>query len=98
MHNRWANKGFIDKEIILGVRPEDVIMSLTKVDDCISTKVYVVEGTGSYNIIDVVLKKEEKLRVRTQSTVEPAVNDLVYLNFDMDRITVFDPESEDSIM
>lgn len=93
-----TDKSFIDKEVILGVRPEDVIMSLAKKDDCIDTKVYVVEATGSYNIIDVTLNKDERLRVRTPSTVEPAVNEKVYLNFDMDRITIFDPETENSIM
>jgi len=92
------DKGFIDKEIILGVRPEDVILSLSRKEGYIDTSVYVVEATGSYNIIDVILSRKEKLRVRTSSAVEPAVNERVYLNFDMDRITIFDPGTENSIM
>jgi multiple sugar transport system ATP-binding protein len=92
-----TSKGFLDKEVILGVRPEDVVMSLTEKADYVTTKVYVIEATGSYNIIDVVLDSSEKIRVRTLSTVAPDINDKVYLNFDMDRVSVFDPGTEESI-
>ncbi len=92
-----TEKGYIDKEVILGVRPEDVLMSLAEKQDYITSKVYVLESTGSYNIIDVVLDSSEKIRVRTLSTVNPAVNQKVFLNFDMDRATIFDPETEEAI-
>ena len=85
------------KATLPGVRPEDVIMSLGKKQDFITSKVYVLESTGSYNIIDVVLDSLEKIRVRTLSTVNPIVNENVFLNFDMDRVTMFDPETEEAI-
>jgi multiple sugar transport system ATP-binding protein len=86
-----------NKKLVLGVRPEDVSFSLKKDDTTLAVQVYVIEETGSYNIIDVSLGKE-KIKVRTLPTVQPKIGDTAYIGIDMDRISIFNKETENSIM
>ena len=73
------------KELVLGVRPEDVSFSSKKEKDLLAVKVYVSEETGSYNIIDVNLGSQ-KVKVRTLPTVKPDIGDLAYIGLDMKRV------------
>jgi multiple sugar transport system ATP-binding protein len=85
------------RELVLGIRPENVLFSLTPQTDHIPTEVFAIEKTGSYNIIDVKLGSE-LIRVRTGSKVVPHITDKAYIGFDMDGVTLFDRENENSIM
>jgi multiple sugar transport system ATP-binding protein len=87
----------VDRELVLGIRPENVLLSLTPKPDYIQTEVFAIEKTGSYNIIDVKLGNE-LLRVRTGSTMVPRIKDTAFIGFDMDGVTLFDRENENSIM
>jgi multiple sugar transport system ATP-binding protein len=87
----------VERELVLGVRPENVLFSQTRRQDFIQTEVFAIEKTGSYNIIDVKLG-DELIRVRTGSTVIPKIKDRVFIGFDMDGIALFDRETENSIM
>jgi multiple sugar transport system ATP-binding protein len=80
------------KELVLGVRPEDVTFSSTKKDGYLPGKVYVVEEMGSYNIIDVQLGGET-IKVRTPPTVKPEVGAPAFVRFDLQRISLFDRET-----
>jgi multiple sugar transport system ATP-binding protein len=86
-----------NRELVLGIRPENVLFSLTRQSNHIQTEVFAIEKTGSYNIIDVKLGSE-LMRVRTSPSIVPRVKDMVYIGFDMDGIALFDRESESSIM
>jgi multiple sugar transport system ATP-binding protein len=86
-----------NKDLVLGVRPENVLFSLRREEDYVITEVFAIEKTGSYNIIDIKLGSE-LIRVRTQPTVVPKVKQNVYIGFDMQAITLFDSENENSIM
>jgi multiple sugar transport system ATP-binding protein len=86
-----------NRELVLGIRPENVLFSLTQKTDYIRTEVFAIEKTGSYNIIDIKLGKE-LIRVRTGSSLVPRMKDTVYIGFDMDGITLFDRDTEKSIM
>ena len=90
-------KNYLNQELILGVRPEDIIFSLESKPHYIKTSVFMIEVTGSYNIIDVNLGGIESLKVRSLSTIEPRIGDEVYINFDTDRITFFDKETKNAI-
>jgi multiple sugar transport system ATP-binding protein len=90
-------KNYLNKELILGVRPEDIMFSLESKPSYIKIEVYLIESTGSYNIIDVKLEGMESIRVRTISTIEPRIGDNAYINFDYDRISFFDKETENAI-
>jgi multiple sugar transport system ATP-binding protein len=86
-----------NRGLVLGIRPENVLLSLTRQADYIQTEVFAIEKTGSYNIIDVKLG-EELIRVRTGSSLVPRIKERVYIGFDMDGITLFDRGTEKSIM
>jgi multiple sugar transport system ATP-binding protein len=90
------NAGKSEAELVLGVRPENVLFSQKKQQDFIKTEVFAIEKTGSYNIVDVKLGKE-LLRIRTGPTVVPKVKDDVYIGFDMELVDIFDRETENSI-
>ena len=77
--------------------PEDVLFSLEPKPSYIKTEVYIIEVTGSYNIIDIKLGGEESIRVRTIPTIEPGTGENAYINFDDDRINIFDKDTEDAI-
>lgn len=92
-----SNGGEENKHLVLGVRPEDVSFSMKKDNASLGVQVYVIEETGSYNIIDVSLGKE-KIKVRTLPTVKPNIGDTAYIGIDMDRVSIFNKETENSIM
>ena len=85
------------KPLVLGVRPENVFMSLNRVDDYLTTEVYALEKMGPYNIIDIKLGNEI-VRARTSPEIAPKIKDTVYIGFDMDDVCLFDRESEQSIV
>ena len=91
------DRGYIDKELILGVRPEDVLLSISSKEKYIISEVYVTEATGSYNIVDLDMGEEEKIRARTLPTISAAAKQKVFINFDMERITIFDKKTEKAI-
>jgi multiple sugar transport system ATP-binding protein len=91
------DKGEVDKNMILGVRPEDISMEFKECENYINTEVYVIETLGNYNIIDVKIG-EDIVRVRTLPTVMPDIGIECCIGFDMSRIILFDKETEDSIM
>lgn len=85
------------KDLVLGVRPEDVVFSLKQEKDFVKTKIYAIERTGSYNIVDIKLGNEI-VRVRTLPTIIPELEQTAYISFDMDRISLFNKEDGKSIM
>ncbi len=82
--------------LVLGVRPEDVSFSTKKNGGALEVTVYVSEETGSYNIIDVNLGSQ-KVKVRTLPTIKPGIGDRAYIELDIDRVSLFDKESGNSI-
>jgi multiple sugar transport system ATP-binding protein len=85
------------EQLVLGVRPEDITFSIKKSDAYLEAKVYVIEKTGSYNIIDLNLGRQ-KIRVRTIPTVKPEIGQTAYIDFDMKRISVFEKKNGVSLM
>jgi len=84
-------------KLVLGVRPEDVSYSTKKNGGALEVTVYVSEETGSYNIIDVNLGSQ-KVKVRTLPTVKPGIGDRAYIELDMERVSLFDKKTGNSIM
>jgi multiple sugar transport system ATP-binding protein len=82
--------------LVLGVRPEDVVIHPEKCDNCLVTKVYVIERMGSYNIVDIQYG-EEIIRVRTLPSVKLQPGQTVHATFDMDRVRLFDKKTEKAL-
>ncbi len=87
----------VGKDLILGVRPEDVLLSMKEEQNYLPAEVYLEEKMGSYNIIDVKYG-DEIVKVRTLPSVSVEIGQKVYISFDMERLRLFDSQTEQSIM
>lgn len=90
-------KAQVSQKLVLGIRPEDVSFSSKKKEGGLEITVYVSEETGSYNIIDVNLGNQ-KVKVRTLPTVKPNIGDRAYIEIDINRASLFDKETGNSII
>ena len=89
-----------DSELILGIRPEDIRTELTqKSFEAFQATVYVAEPMGSRTLISAQLGKEKDV-IRTMvpgaTTVKPG--DKVWLEFDRNKIHIFDKKTEEAIV
>jgi multiple sugar transport system ATP-binding protein len=85
------------KDLVLGVRPEDVIICEDDVEGSLKVEVFVVENMGAHHIIDVKYGGEV-VRARTLPTVRPKIGEKLAIQFDMERIRLFDKDTEQLIM
>jgi multiple sugar transport system ATP-binding protein len=90
-------KDYSGKALILGMRPEDVILSMSQKPNHLAVEVFATENMGSFNIVDVKFG-EEITRVRTLPSVRLEIGRKVFVTFDMERIRIFDQATEQSIM
>jgi len=77
-----------DGLLTLGVRPEDVAVSLGPIDGAFPATVFVSEPLGNEVIVNVHVG-EVLLKVRAQPAVRPSRGETVYLTADPDRLHLF---------
>jgi ABC-type sugar transport system ATPase subunit len=80
-------------EVMVGVRPEDVII----VDEGVPGEVFVVEPLGRDDLLDVRIG-EASVRVLADPALHVRMGDTVQLSFNTDKIQFFDPETEESLL
>jgi len=85
-------------ELILGVRPEDLLLSKKKTSDSlVQVDVYVTEPLGSEIIVDFMLGGSMcKARTPPDFTVRPG--DKVYIAVNKERMHIFDKKTEKAII
>ena len=91
------NENLVGSKVVLGARPEDLILEFKDSPNFIKTEIYVIETLGTYNIIDLKVGSET-LRVRTLPSVAPDIGLTCFVGFDMSRISLFDKKTEKSIL
>jgi multiple sugar transport system ATP-binding protein len=79
--------------VVLGIRAEDITLKTGGQEGDIPGKVYVVEPLGDRNIYDVQVGGHV-LRVKTRPTLMLDPGAPVYLEFNRDRINLFDPKTD----
>jgi multiple sugar transport system ATP-binding protein len=90
-------KPYVGKEVIFGVRPEDLQYDANAADDnCIKTSVQVVEPLGA-EIHVYVDTGSHVIIARTPPTIEFSVGDEARFIPQWDRVRFFDVESEQAI-
>ncbi len=80
-------------EIIVGVRPEDVVIA----DEGAPGEIYVVEPLGRDDLLDVHIG-ENSYRVLADPGLHLRMGDKIHLSFNTDNIQFFDPETEKSLL
>ena len=90
-------KGMTSTEAILGVRPEDIGISISPLNGYIECSVYAYEPIGSESIIDATVGGTI-IRALASETFTAKVGNSIYIRFDMDRIHIIDKKTENVII
>ncbi|HZP84469.1 MAG TPA: ABC transporter ATP-binding protein [Chthonomonadaceae bacterium] len=77
------------RDLVLGVRPEDVALRHDPQPEFSPVEVYVVEPLGAENIVDIRLAGHV-LKVRTLPTFTAKIGDTLYMRIDQSRAHLFD--------
>ncbi len=91
-------QGQINKEVVLGVRPEDIKNESNKASgaEAIKSKVEVKEQLGSETYLYLEIDSK-KLIARVKPIFNPSIGDEVKIYFDMDKAHIFDKATEKTI-
>lgn len=87
-------------ELILGIRPEHIIVSNEPMEQGTSATVHLVEALGSVNIIDILLGENREtgdliiLRARTHPAFRPDTGQSIWFDFDPKQVHLFDRHTE----
>ena len=83
-------------DTILGIRPEDISLSLDKLDNYYEVRVDVSELLGKEQIVHFEIDKQELL-ANLSAKYEVSMGDALYVSLDNKYIHIFDKESEETI-
>ncbi len=78
-----------DTEIILGVRPEDVIISLEKMEGWFSGKIFAVEPLGNATYVDIMWNMN-RLKAEAEPDFQAEPDSPIYFTFKKEKIHLFD--------
>ncbi len=81
------------KGLILGVRSEDIQLYTTPTENAIAGTIFVLEPLGDRTIVDVRVG-DETIKVRADADFNIDEGQTVWLDFDPDRIHIFDQDTE----
>ena len=85
-------------ELILGVRPEDILIEKKHTEKAfINGKVFVTEPMGAEMIINIKVG-DEILKVRSSPEFDVNIEDEVWLGFNENKIHIFDKKTEEAIL
>ena len=82
--------------LVLGVRPEGVIISTTETAGHVPVEAHIIEPLWAYDIVDLKIG-EQLLRARTHSGMVERVGETVWARLDAAQTHFFDTKSGDSL-
>jgi multiple sugar transport system ATP-binding protein len=85
-----------EKDYILGARSEDIAIHYSQRENTIPTEVFVLEPLGDRTYVDVHLGKTP-LKIRANAEYMAKPGDTIFIQFDTERIHLFDADSEETI-
>lgn len=92
-----TGKGYLDKKVVLGVRPEDIIVEKkTQFSKGMSAKVINFELLGSSALIYFELGTKQ-LIAKTDVRENIDIGDDIAIDINLDKVCFFDPETENRI-
>ena len=86
----------IGQPLVIGVRPEDIVISPGHGDGLDAT-VEVIESMGASNVVYVRLG-DERIAITTGPTYTAAFDDPITLTLDPAKTLFFDPETENRVV
>ena len=85
-------------EVTLGVRPEDIRMTLKEVDHAIKGKTSIIQTLGSDNFVAIEIGRENISLVRVSPKENIPLDSDAWLVLDSDRVHLFDQKSGERII
>lgn len=85
------------KELIIGIRPQDISLNSYASPEDLPAKVWLVELVGSEKLVDLTCGDDLKLVAEIKAEQEIAVDQAVGARFNPSRLHLFDPESGRSL-
>jgi multiple sugar transport system ATP-binding protein len=85
-----------DRKALFGVRPEDLSLDVRDEAVSLAGKVYAVEPLGDRTLVDVEIG-EQRLIIKAPPTASYTIGEEVRAAVDMERVHLFDAESEQAI-
>ncbi len=86
-----------NRDLILGIRPENIQLSYQFQDDYILAKIYVVENMGNEIMVGVDLNGHI-IMARVGADFEGAIGDPIGLRLNLDTTHLFNPETEECLV
>ncbi len=96
LEQRIASAGRPSSDLVLGIRPEGVLVSRGEADGHIPVEAHIIEPLGAYDIVDLKVGSEF-LRARTTSGFVGKPGDTVWAKLDQSQTHFFDSGSGDAI-
>jgi ABC-type sugar transport system ATPase subunit len=93
----YAGKVPADQPIILGIRPEHVMVSRTKTNGQIPAKCLFAEPVGSRLLLNLELAKNVTINVKAPTEVTVSKGDNVFVQFPDNHVILFDGKTEFAI-
>ena len=82
------------QQVLLGIRPEDVYLDP---QGDVQAEIYMIEPLGRDDLLDCRVGGS-RLQVLAPSSFEGDIGDQVTLRFDMEKLQLFDPQTEKSLL
>ena len=88
-----------NKDVVVGIRPEHILLADKSDKDAFECEVVVVEALGNEcNLIVETIKDHVKLTLRTIRNDQMARGDKIFAKFDYSKIHLFDKETTNTLM
>ena len=95
---KWEKlENYLDKEVILGVRPEDIREANVGKEDYVTSTIDVIEYLGAEVLIHFHIN-DDKIIARTNSEIEVSKDRRWNVYFDMKKVCFFDTITENAIV
>jgi multiple sugar transport system ATP-binding protein len=93
LHRQLAAAGHGEPELIIGVRPENVLVAREETQGYIPLEAHIIEPLGAYDIVDLKLG-QQFLRARTAGGYVAQAGDFVWAKLDETQTHFFDSRTE----
>jgi multiple sugar transport system ATP-binding protein len=97
----YAERGYAGKEVVMGIRPNDIYDPDFEAADIVGQPVQctvdVLEMMGNEIFLYLLTKDSKEFVARVDPRSQAKVNDEMQVLFDMKRMQIFDPETEQAI-
>ncbi len=88
---------WVGREVIIGIRPQDMIVLEDKSENTLRGKLLTAELMGSNYVITVELLNGHMFKIKSKESFNMLTGKTVYLKVDTGKIHLFDPQSEEAI-